>query len=673
MQITKSYDFGSCCYRVLALMLVWQLLSLTSAAYAIEVGADLDNEIRNIFSVDYYTVTKIDCEHEGVSGQFQVSVEIEGRDYVLDLVPHSLRGDDFRVLIDDGGSSNGDVNDLILYEHELAVSTYRGVIVGEADSSFVAASVWDGQLSAVIENSKGEVWYVQPLAGVVDGVADGLHIIYSPLDVTPLDGICGVDVYPGLDDNIATSVYNQFEGLENTGNQVCEVAFDADYEFFTRNDSSIEKSVYDIEHIMNFVEFYYERDTQITYEITAIVVRSAEPDPYNSTDPGTQLGEFRDHWVTYRQYDINYDTAHLMTGKWLDGNIIGLAWVGVTCNRSWCYGLSESKWTNNIYYRAGVTAHELGHNWNAGHCDGDGDCYIMCSGIGGCSGDVTKFGSRSISAMTGYRDTAWCLYPEQDPLELPFFENFSTTTVDITKWTYMDGGGIDRWSSNEPSPPYALWLAATGTGEWDDEEIRSNFIRMSGVTSAFVGFYAEQRGALAGDQLVVEYWNDSLSWQELVRIVSNGEYQEQYVPQIKLLPANALHDEFRLRLRSEFESADSFWYIDNITVASQQVMNLNVGPLFAGQEAQIDISGGLANSEARLYYSLQGEGTSYIPAFNVVLELASVQMAGNPVVADGSGNASWVLRIPKIKTPRLVWIQAAQAGYVSNVVLGQVN
>jgi len=98
-----------------------------------------------------------------------------------------------------------------------------------------------------------------------------------------------------------------------------------------------------------------------------------------------------------------------MTGKNLDGSVIGVAWLAVICNSSNGYGLSQSRFTSNMTNRVGLTAHEVGHNWNADHCDGDGDCYIMCSALGGCAGDVTRFGSRSIGSITSYRDTRGCL------------------------------------------------------------------------------------------------------------------------------------------------------------------------------------------------------------------------------------------------------------------------
>src|SRR5690606_7056926 len=92
---------------------------------------------------------------------------------------------------------------------------------------------------------------------------------------------------------------------------------------------------------------------------------------------------------------------------------IGIAWLGVVCNTSMAYGLSESRYTSNFSHRVGLTAHEVGHNWNAGHCcggcSGCSSCRIMCPCLGGCSGIVNSFGSGEISQIVNFRNSRSCL------------------------------------------------------------------------------------------------------------------------------------------------------------------------------------------------------------------------------------------------------------------------
>ena len=53
------------------------------------------------------------------------------------------------------------------------------------------------------------------------------------------------------------------------------------------HDGSVVDTVADIESIVNALNVIYERDLQITYRITEIIVRESRNDPYTSSDPNT--------------------------------------------------------------------------------------------------------------------------------------------------------------------------------------------------------------------------------------------------------------------------------------------------------------------------------------------------------------------------------------------------
>src|SRR4029078_4097878 len=94
--------------------------------------------------------------------------------------------------------------------------------------------------------------------------------------------------------------------------------------------------------------------------------------------------KFGSDWNTTRT-GVNRDVVPLRTGKTLMDNVVGYASIGVICNTSRAYGLTHSH-LRTYAERVTVVAHELGHNWNAQHCDTVSPCYIMCSTIGGCDG-----------------------------------------------------------------------------------------------------------------------------------------------------------------------------------------------------------------------------------------------------------------------------------------------
>src|SRR5690606_28153586 len=128
--------------------------------------------------------------------------------------------------------------------------------------------------------------------------------------------------------------------------------------------------------------------------------------PYTATSDNALLEQFRDHWND-NYADVARDVAHLMTGAGF-GLVAGLAYNHVICNPSSAYGWSSQE-SFNLASRTATTAHELGHNWGANHCDGDADCAIMCSITPGCSNSLTTFGSNSVAAITAMRDAATCL------------------------------------------------------------------------------------------------------------------------------------------------------------------------------------------------------------------------------------------------------------------------
>src|SRR5262249_15965514 len=149
----------------------------------------------------------------------------------------------------------------------------------------------------------------------------------------------------------------------------------------------------DIESILNSVDFIYRRDCGIGYTLTTIIVRTTTPQPYTSTNPGTLLSQFQSEWNT-NQTAIVRDVAHLFTGKNIlaaSGGVIGIAYLPGVCTATDGYGLSQSHWSSTITIaqRVGLTAHELGHNWGAEHCNQGPDpaepciptpdCAIMCS------------------------------------------------------------------------------------------------------------------------------------------------------------------------------------------------------------------------------------------------------------------------------------------------------
>jgi len=252
------------------------------------------------------------------------------------------------------------------------------------------------------------LWFVQPLLKVIPGVSRGWHAVYSEADMSPSGGTC--EVYSPEPTAHAPGGLGLQSG---SALKVCQIACDADFEFYKKNESSVELAEHDIENILNSVALIYQGDAGVIDEITTIIVRTSQADPYSSTSAGSLLSQFRSHW-NGNHGNIQRDVAHLFTGKELNGSIIGVAYLGVVCNKPNAYGLSQSHFTPIGGQRVALTAHELGHNWSASHCDGQSDCKIMCSGLGGCVG-LSQFGGSATSQIVGFKNSAGCLSAQPAP------------------------------------------------------------------------------------------------------------------------------------------------------------------------------------------------------------------------------------------------------------------
>lgn len=376
---------------------------------------EMDNALLDGFSVRGYQLVDLDLP-QTAGDDFMTTVDISGNTYTLDLQHYSMRADNFRVT--DGNGTEFEVGPAV---------TYRGSVI-EAPGSSARVSLYKGQLTGMLYVSEDWVYGIQPVNEILPDAPSTLHIIYMGDDVIKPDNNCGLeDLVDGgvVPDSGRRPVDSDAGGVHTQGTVACEIAFDADGEFYNRNGSSVDNTIADIETVMNGVENIYEGDIGVVYAITEVIVRTnPNTDPYTSTDAGTRLDQFRSHWNS-QQRSVHRDVAHLMTGANLNGGTIGVAWLGVICSSTtsgFGYGLSESRFTSNMTTRICLTAHELGHNWNAGHCcggcSGCSSCRIMCPCINGCSGICTSFGSSSISQMNAHKNSRNCLGPPIPDLEI---------------------------------------------------------------------------------------------------------------------------------------------------------------------------------------------------------------------------------------------------------------
>jgi hypothetical protein len=333
---------------------------------------------------------------------------------VVTLARHDLRAAGFVVLayLPDGTLAPVEVP---------PASTYRGELFHAAGALSVLGQLTPLGLQAELRGPDGTRWSLRPLAGVVPGISRAQHALVEggvpepdwptcgsaspalPDDVVLPDGSpAGAPTPPpgaptggGTDPTVPVAPPGSLggalgagpgvgSGAGGTGTRVssvdgesapplgcaqrAQIAFEADYEYYQLKGSSVAGTVAAIEGHMNEVDFFYQRDLRVSYELTQVVVRTAPF--YVPVSGGDLLDQFRAEWnSTFAS--VPRDMAHLMTAK--PGSLIeygGLAWVSVVCNTGLSYGWSLDS--------AGIIGHEAGHNWGSGHCNDASPCNNMC-------------------------------------------------------------------------------------------------------------------------------------------------------------------------------------------------------------------------------------------------------------------------------------------------------
>lgn len=362
-------------------------------AQPLPVLAERANEALSLLASE---VVALDIEAEP-GAALSIVIPVAAVPLTLDLWPHSVRSAlyDLVTQLPDGSYESLEPG---------PIRTLRGV-VRDAEGSVVAGSLNHDGLTARVNFADGREYWIEPLGQRVAGASIEHHLVYRRGDVIPGEWTCAAADARRHDLRMGSAP--SASGMA-CGGSLClaEFAADADFEYF-ENYGSVAAVEARINAVVNAVNVQFERDVEITHEITTIIVRTFEPDPYTSTDPDVLLSQFRSQWLVNHQ-DIPHDLAELFTGKNLDGNVIGIAWLWGVC-RNVRYSLVQSDFSNTFQCVTDLSAHEMGHNWGAGHCTCSG--WTMNSSIT-CA---NRFHATStVPDIVSFRDSRTCLEGSAD-------------------------------------------------------------------------------------------------------------------------------------------------------------------------------------------------------------------------------------------------------------------
>jgi Metallo-peptidase family M12 len=160
---------------------------------------------------------------------------------------------------------------------------------------------------------------------------------------------------------------------------------------------------------MNVVDGIWSSQAGISIVLGPVTVLTDTTDTFTSTTtPIDLLSEV----ANYRAKLAASNSAaltHLMTGRALDGNIVGISYLGAVCDGNYSASLSAN--ITSTTEGALITAHELGHSFNAVHDGVAGVCastpqtYLMAPTINFSN----QFSSCSLTSIAAKAQTASCV------------------------------------------------------------------------------------------------------------------------------------------------------------------------------------------------------------------------------------------------------------------------
>lgn len=283
--------------------------------------------------------------------------------FEMTLEPHDMRAPGYVA------EAWGDKGVTVL--ERAPVRTYKGTVRGLPGAQ-ARLTIDEGTVEGLIV-TPSELFFLEPSKRFSESAPKTDFVFYAGSDVKEPAGECGLTMSQIVDQH-AMSAANQTsktgpkpDALFGPAMKI-GIALEADFEYFSQVGSEA-ATVNQIVSIMSQVEaLMYNPQIGLQFQLLNTRVWTMANDPYTTSDPELLLVQFTNAYNTSAPAQAaGRDLAHLFTGRDLDGNTIGIAWLpGLDCPfnpQGEGYGLSQ----NISNDRSVLTAHEIGHNLGAVH------------------------------------------------------------------------------------------------------------------------------------------------------------------------------------------------------------------------------------------------------------------------------------------------------------------
>lgn len=301
-----------------------------------------------------------------------------------------------------------------------SAAAWRGEVAGMAGSWVRLTETSQGLAGLIFDGS--DVYAVEPDSVLDRLMVDGSALrkaarnagasIYRLRDALLIDmaGHCGAQTpvaaaATGLDAWQALQQELQPLTANATASQALRLGALADPELFDRFGNDLDAQVL---ARLNIVDGIFSSQVGVAIELDQLTVFNTGNNPFTSNASDTLLNQVR----SYRNgtpAERARGLTHLFTGRDLDGDTVGVAYVGSLCS-SFSAGLSEGwRSTTNA---ALIAAHEIGHVFGAPHdgeagsaCESTPQTFLMAPRLNGSD----QFSSCSLTQIQPVVASAACL------------------------------------------------------------------------------------------------------------------------------------------------------------------------------------------------------------------------------------------------------------------------
>jgi hypothetical protein len=350
--MTKLNSLFSTTFAVFVFTLVFASFSLAQS-----LQQDLD---RSFKAFKIFRLGDASLSAPAAEGNINsLTIPTGAKNYVLNLTPNDLRASGYAAeemtalgahTLDFGG-----------------VKTFKGKVSGVADSE--ARVTIDGGKIEGYFLAGAEKFYIEPARRYSEFAGEADLIVYGETDfLNPSTFECDSPLGKKIESGMrAVELQSAAQTAQTL--HVIELATEADFEYVQAFGGSSQANA-EILSILNMVEGVYERELNLTFDITYQHAWTM-PDPFTGANGEALVRSFQTYWNANFS-TVPRDAAHLFTAK-QNFLLQGFAFIGEICKPvsatrpNFAYSYSgKVDWAPAKY---SLPAHEIGHNLGANHND----------------------------------------------------------------------------------------------------------------------------------------------------------------------------------------------------------------------------------------------------------------------------------------------------------------